>query len=46
MFLRFGLSTIERAKDAVDAVARIAVNAAHAPGVKSLDDEVADGLRH
>src|ERR1043165_2199493 len=37
---------IERAEDPVDAVARVSVNAAHAPRGYALDEEVAGGLAH
>ena len=45
-FFRRRLRAAECAEHAVDAVAGIAVNAANAPGMQSLDDEVADGLSH
>ena len=40
------LGPLQRAKHAVDAVARIAVDPPHAPLVKALDKEIADGLGH
>ena len=42
--LAFG--ALQRAKDPVDAVAGIAIDAPHTPLVKSLDKEIADGLGH
>ncbi|SAL88412.1 hypothetical protein AWB68_08766 [Caballeronia choica] len=38
------LCAIERAEDAVDAVARISEDTAHAPRVKTINQKVADGL--
>ena len=37
---------LQRAEHAVDAVAGIAVDPPHAPLVKALDEEIADGLGH
>src|SRR6478609_4205877 len=40
------LRAIERAEHAVDAVAGISEDAAHAPRVKTLDNKVSDCLAH
>ena len=36
------LGALQRAKHAIDAVARIAVDSAHAPLVKTADEKIAD----
>src|SRR4051812_22999447 len=46
MLFRFTLRAIQRAEHAVDAVAGIAKNSAHAPRLESLDDEVTDSCGH
>jgi len=40
------LGALESAEHAVDAVARVTVNAPDPPAMKALDKEIADGLRH
>src|ERR1700749_581308 len=42
----FTLGAVQRAEHAVDAIAGIAEDFPHAPGVQALYDEVADRLRH
>jgi hypothetical protein len=44
--LDLSFSALQRAKDAVDAVAGIAIDAPHTPLVKSFDKKIANGLRH
>jgi hypothetical protein len=44
--LDLSLGAVQRAEYAVDPVARIAVDAAHAPCVQPFNDEVTDGLAH
>ena len=38
--------TIERTEDAVDAVARVAVNATHAPRCEASDESIGYGVGH
>jgi hypothetical protein len=40
------LSTLKGSEHAVDAIARIAKEVAHAPLMQTLNDEVGDGLGH
>ena len=44
--LDFPFGAVERAEHAVDAVAGIAEDVAHAPVVQTLNKEIADGLGH
>ena len=44
--LDLAVGAVERLDHPVDAVAGVAEDRAHAPGVQALDDEVSDGLGH
>ena len=44
--LHLVLGAVERAKDPVDAVARVAVDARDAPRVEASDEVIADCLSH
>jgi hypothetical protein len=42
----FAVSALQRAENAIDAVTRITEKFSHAPRVKPLNKEIANGLRH